>query len=484
MRLAETIKGNVVIKTQMPVDEAKKQLADLQKSLDKLKIPDKLKDSFTGTFDGLNKELDKLQKRLNTGLNTKTDLTGFEKTSRNVEVLYTELDKLMAKVRDLGDTPFAGQTTQEIERMKKEVEALQQSLGSIGKNNSQLAELKANFGEASNATEALKKRVKEFTATLEIGDTSGMEKALNSIEVYAKRYESLDKKSDNQSKWVDAYQKAAAAAAEYSKAIQTTESRINSLSGQVLTKQNDLLEKNKQSFAAARVEAKSYGDSVATTAEEISSSTSSILNLNSQVDSLVGRISNIVSIAGAFTMLRRAIRSAYDDVKELDAAMNSIAIVTDFTTQELWGQVDAYSELAQEMGVSLVGVYDVQKLYYQQGRDAADVASLTTDTLRFARIAEMDYADATDAMTVAINAFKLEASDATRIIDVYSQLAARAAVDQNELATAMSKVASMASSVGMSLESTSAFLTQIIETTRESPETAGTALKTIDIKVA
>lgn len=472
MRLAETIKGNVVIKTQMPVDEAKKQLADLQKSLDKLKIPDKLKDGFTGTFDGLNKELDKLQKRLNTGLNTKADLTGFEKTSRNVEVLYTELDKLMAKVRDLGDTPFAGQTTQEIERMKKEVEALQQSLGSIGKNNSQLAELRANFGEASNATEALKKRVKEFTAALEVGDTSGMEKALNSIEVYAKRYESLDKKSDNQDKWVQAYKKAAVAAAEYSKAIQTTESKINSLSGQVLTKQNDLLEKSKQSFAAARVEAKNYGDSVATTAEEISSSTSSILSLNSQVDSLVGRISNIVSIAGAFTMLRRAIRSAYDDVKELDAAMNSIAVVTDFTTQELWGQVDAYAELAQEMGVSLVGVYDVQKLYYQQGRDAADVASLTTDTLRFARIAEMDYADATDAMTVAINAFKLEASDATRVIDVYSQLAARAAVDQSELATAMSKVASMASSVGMSLETTSAFLTQIIETTRESPETA------------
>ena len=69
-------------------------------------------------------------------------------------------------------------------------------------------------------------------------------------------------------------------------------------------------------------------------------------------------------------------------------------------------------------------------------------------------------------MTVAINAFNLKAEDSIRIVDIYSNLAAKAAVDQSELANAMSKVASMASSVGMSLETTSAFLTQIIETTR------------------
>ena len=37
----------------------------------------------------------------------------------------------------------------------------------------------------------------------------------------------------------------------------------------------------------------------------------------------------------------------------------------------------------------------------------------------------------------------------------------------------------MAASVGMSLETTSAFLTKIIESTRESAETSGTALKTV-----
>jgi TP901 family phage tail tape measure protein len=43
----------------------------------------------------------------------------------------------------------------------------------------------------------------------------------------------------------------------------------------------------------------------------------------------------------------------------------------------------------------------------------------------------------------------------------------------------MSKTASIASSAGMEFETTAAFLSQIIETTRESAETAGTAMKTV-----
>jgi TP901 family phage tail tape measure protein len=43
----------------------------------------------------------------------------------------------------------------------------------------------------------------------------------------------------------------------------------------------------------------------------------------------------------------------------------------------------------------------------------------------------------------------------------------------------MSKTASIASSAGMSFETTAAFLTNMIETTQEAPENIGTAMKTI-----
>jgi len=46
-------------------------------------------------------------------------------------------------------------------------------------------------------------------------------------------------------------------------------------------------------------------------------------------------------------------------IKELDSVMNGISIVTDMTTDDLWKQVDAYSEMAQNYGVSIKGAYEV-----------------------------------------------------------------------------------------------------------------------------
>jgi TP901 family phage tail tape measure protein len=98
-----------------------------------------------------------------------------------------------------------------------------------------------------------------------------------------------------------------------------------------------------------------------------------------------------------------------------------------------------------------------------------------------ARIAGLDAADATDRMTNALRGFNMElnTTDAQRVDDVYSQLAAISASNVDEISTAMTKVASLAHSANMEFETTAAFLAQIIETTRESAETAGTALKTV-----
>jgi len=103
----------------------------------------------------------------------------------------------------------------------------------------------------------------------------------------------------------------------------------------------------------------------------------------------------------------------------------------------------------------------------------------TTETLKMARIAGMDYSKAANAMTVAIRSFKMEMSDASHVTDVYSKVAAVTASDTEELATAMSKTASSAESVGSSFENTTAMLAVMVETTRESAQNLGSALKSI-----
>ena len=107
--------------------------------------------------------------------------------------------------------------------------------------------------------------------------------------------------------------------------------------------------------------------------------------------------------------------------------------------------------------------------------------NLGVETLKMARVAGIDAATATDSMTAALRGFKMELNEvsAQRINDVYSKLAQNTASNVQEISTAMSKVASLASSANMSFENTAAYLSKIIETTREGAETAGTALKTV-----
>lgn len=200
-----------------------------------------------------------------------------------------------------------------------------------------------------------------------------------------------------------------------------------------------------------------------------------------QVDGFVARIKQYTGLAGAAYVARRAIRSAFESIKELDAAMTEMAVVTDASVSDYWQQLPQYTQRANELGVTIKSVYESAGLYYQQGLKTNEVTAMTNATLKMARIAGLSAADATDKMTSALRGFNMEINEvnAERIADVYSELAAISASDTEEISSAMTKVASIAKSAGMEFETTAAFLAQGIEATREPAENIGTALKTV-----
>ena len=199
------------------------------------------------------------------------------------------------------------------------------------------------------------------------------------------------------------------------------------------------------------------------------------------VSSLQSRISQYIGMQGIITALSLSLRSAFETVKELDASMTQMAVVTDFEVGDYWKQLPDYTKRASELGLVINDVYQADMLYYQQGLKTNEVIAVSTETMKMAKIAGLETADATDRMTAALRGFNMEINEASaqRISDVYSELAAITASDVDEISTAMTKTASIASSAGMEFETTAAFLSQIIETTREAAETAGTALKTV-----
>ena len=259
---------------------------------------------------------------------------------------------------------------------------------------------------------------------------------------------------------------------------------------EVLNKANDILaEKTKEAGEAlvnslqgpkdAAQEASQGLDKARQSVEEWINATDRADQASGAFDQLSDRLKNLVSAGAIFGFLSRTIRQTIQDMLELDKQFNEIAIVSDYSTSEMWKSFDTVNKVAQEFGVETKNVIEVQNLYYHQGKSMAEVNKLTAQTLTLAKITGMDYADATSKLTAVLNAYNIAAEDAVRVTDTIAAMDTNAAISSEELMTALTKTASIAANAGMSLESTEVFLTKMIETTREAPENLGTALKTI-----
>ena len=207
----------------------------------------------------------------------------------------------------------------------------------------------------------------------------------------------------------------------------------------------------------------------------------SVMSAKDQVQQLQQSTQYFFSLRNMINLLKRGISDAVQTVKELDAAMTETAVVTDFSVGDMWAKLPEYTANANKLGATIQDMYESTTLYYQQGLNTEQSMAIAAETMKMARIAGLEAKDATDMMTAALRGFNMELNEtsATRINDVYSNLAAKTASDTEEIGKAMQRTASIAHSAGMSFEGTAAFLAQAVETTREPAENIGTAMKTI-----
>lgn len=193
-------------------------------------------------------------------------------------------------------------------------------------------------------------------------------------------------------------------------------------------------------------------------------------SLNNSFENMKNAIKTILSIGSAWSAVQRVVKQTFEDIKNLDKAFASIAMVTNKTVGEMWSSYNSYADMAKRLGQNTQDAIKASALFYQQGLDTAEALSLTEDTMKLATLSGQDFQQATQQMTAALRGFHMEMEEGSHITDVYSELAANAAADVHGIAYAMSKTASIANSAGMSFENTSAFLAQMIETTQEAPK--------------
>lgn len=181
----------------------------------------------------------------------------------------------------------------------------------------------------------------------------------------------------------------------------------------------------------------------------------------------------------ALKALKQAGQEAVKTVQELDKYLTEQAMVTGKTREETYGLLKSYQDLATQCGATTKEIAGVATEYMKQGKTIQETLVLTEAAVKAAKVARVSVGDSVNYLTTALNGFRLEAEEAMRVSDKFAAVAASSATDYDELAIALSKVASQANLAGMSIDYTTALLTKGLETTREAPETMGTALKTI-----
>lgn len=479
---------DVVMNVIAKVDSAENSFRGLQKTLQKFKLPANLDNDFKKSFSNLEGLFETYRKQLSGGFETKGDVSAFSKTSKAINV---ELDRLSKKFTELtGQEINFRFKTDEIKAAENKIKDLRKQLAElseatkgkqVGKGQQTVNSILGRFSQLGYNTG---KNADKALLELEKGNIAGVQKALADLEKSYVRVGDAKAKAFKKDTGMTmdtalvalkkALQDAGVNFDDLVKKINLTEDELLNLNAQQVENINkelvngsNILQEQTGKWREADAAAQDYA--------------SSTYRLSDQLKDLQKSTQYFFSLRSMINLFKRGIDQAVESVRNLDAAMTETAVVTTYSVGDMWAKLPEYTANANKLGATIQDMYESTTLYYQQGLNTEQAMSIATETMKMARIAGLEAADATDMMTAALRGFNMEINEmsAQRINDVYSNLAAKTASNTEELGTAMQRTASIAHSAGMSFEGTAAFLAQAIETTREPAENLGTAMKTI-----
>ena len=466
--------------------DVESDVGKFRKVLNELSLPKELKTSFKNTFGELENEAKNYQRILNSGFKTKKDITGLEESGKKIKGLMSDLLKSLGKIKGEDLKNSLDFDEGELKKAREEVEKIKKQLEGLDKTafNNASKSLKDSFKELSKLSKA--GVVKDLGIKINADDFQGTLDQIKEIESYLRSNPFKEGTYDLGGGKYD----------EFKKQLEAIKNIISTLANDPVTDLKNQLAQADVKLADLTTEEVNalikvfglLGDKTEEAKQNIEDNQRATedlgraqKSLNDEVENIKNGVAHFFSLSNAANMFKSAVHNAFKTVQELDKIMTETAVVTDFSVSDMWDQLPQYTEMANELGVAIADVYSASTLYYQQGLKTNEVMDITTETLKMARIASIDASKTTNYMTAALRGFNMEIDEmnAQRINDVYSELAAITAADTGQIATAMTKTASIAASANMEFESTAALLSQIIETTQEAPETAGTALKTI-----
>lgn len=159
-------------------------------------------------------------------------------------------------------------------------------------------------------------------------------------------------------------------------------------------------------------------------------------SLDSTNNSMAGSIAQMIQMKLGFEGLQEAIRKVYETAKDLNDSMTDIQLVTQQSDSDATDLMKSYAGLAQEMGTTTAEVAASADEWLRQGKTVEQTYNLVKASSSLAIIGQMDAADATTALTAAINGYAMSSDEAMGIVDKLTALDLKFAASSGDIATA------------------------------------------------
>ena len=189
------------------------------------------------------------------------------------------------------------------------------------------------------------------------------------------------------------------------------------------------------------------------------------------------------STAGYLTNMftRRLFQSAISEttnfVKQFDASMNTIQMITLKTDEQIATLGDTLIDKAKEMKVSVSEITQSAATLYRQGLNDQEVDERLGVISKFSKVSGTKVDAATKLITVAMNTGLVQ--NAETAADIVTALGDNAATNAAEIEKGIEKAGAAAAADGTSFAQLSAMLTAITSTTQIGGNVAGRTLNTI-----
>ena len=192
------------------------------------------------------------------------------------------------------------------------------------------------------------------------------------------------------------------------------------------------------------------------------------------------RIADFGVAAKILNKIPQDIQKVIQYTKELDAAMTNIRIVSGKSMEEAQEFMRGLQQIAQKTGTTLSELASAANEWLRQGYESTEeIEELLDASTKLSKLGMIPASESVKLLTSSLKGMKLSANEAISVVDKLTKLDMKSATSAQELAQALSKVANSARLAKVSQDEILGILSVGIETTQQSGDVIGTAVRSL-----